>query len=59
LWVIRSGKRLKWIFCSAAPSTPNLVGISNHDIRTGMKVEVVFDDVTEEITLARFKPLTI
>ena len=56
---MRSGKRLKWIFCSAAPSTPNLVGISNHDIRTGIKVEVVFDDVTEEITLARFKPLTI
>ena len=42
--------------CSPAP---NLVRISNHDIRTSMKVEVVFDDVTEEITLARFKPLTI
>ncbi len=34
----------------------NLVGIANADIRAGMPVEIVFDDVTNEITLAKFKP---
>jgi uncharacterized OB-fold protein len=34
----------------------NLVGIENDDIEIGMPVEVVFDDVTEEVTLAKFKP---
>ncbi len=36
----------------------NLVGIANHDIRAGMRVEVVYDDVTADLTLARFKPST-
>ena len=35
----------------------NLVGIPNDKIRSGMKVEIVFDDVTPEITLAKFRPL--
>jgi uncharacterized OB-fold protein len=35
----------------------NLVGISNDRIESGMRVEIVFDDVTSEITLAKFKPL--
>jgi uncharacterized OB-fold protein len=34
----------------------NLVGIRNGEIRAGMPVEIVFDDATEEITLAKFKP---
>ena len=34
----------------------NLLGVANREIRSGMPVEVVFDDVTEEITLAKFKP---
>ncbi|HUA33531.1 MAG TPA: Zn-ribbon domain-containing OB-fold protein [Candidatus Binataceae bacterium] len=34
----------------------NVVGISNDKIRTGIPVEIVFDDVTDEVTLARFKP---
>ncbi len=34
----------------------NLVGIDNDDIRVGMPVQVVFDAVTEEITLAKFAP---
>jgi uncharacterized OB-fold protein len=37
----------------------NLLGVSNSDIRPGMPVEIVFDDVTEEITLAKFKPLAV
>ncbi len=33
----------------------NLVGIPNDQIAIGMPVEVVFDDVTPEITLPRFR----
>ena len=33
----------------------NIVGTSNDKIRVGIPVEIVFDDVTEEVTLARFK----
>ena len=36
----------------------NLVGIENADIEIGMPVEVVFEDVTEEVTLAKFRPST-
>ena len=35
--------------------TANLVGVRNDEIRVGMAVEVVFDDVTPEITLPRFR----
>lgn len=35
----------------------NLVGIKNDAIRAGMPVEIVYDDVTTEITLAKFRPL--
>ncbi len=34
----------------------NLVGIKNGEIRAGMPVEIVYDDVTAEITLAKFRP---
>jgi uncharacterized OB-fold protein len=34
----------------------NLVGVANDQIRAGMEVEVVFDDVTGDITLPKFKP---
>jgi uncharacterized OB-fold protein len=34
----------------------NLVEVDNAEIRVGMPVEVVFDDVTEEVTLAKFRP---
>ena len=36
----------------------NLVGISNDAIKAGMPVEIVFDDVTDELTLAKFRPIT-
>jgi uncharacterized OB-fold protein len=36
--------------------TANLVGSAAGEIRVGMPVEVVFDDVTPEITLPRFRP---
>ena len=34
----------------------NLIGIKNDEIRVGMPVEIVYDDVTNEITLAKFRP---
>lgn len=34
----------------------NLVDCKTEDIEIGMAVEVVFDDVTEEITLPKFRP---
>jgi uncharacterized OB-fold protein len=36
----------------------NLVGVANAQIRAGTPVGVVFEDLTEEITLAKFKPLS-
>jgi uncharacterized protein len=35
----------------------NIVGCSNEDIYIGMPVEVVFEDVTEVVTLPKFKPV--
>ena len=34
----------------------NLVGVANDDISIGMPVEVVFDAVSEEVSLAKFRP---
>jgi len=34
----------------------NLVDIANDAIRANMPVEIVFDDVTAEVTLAKFRP---
>ncbi len=34
----------------------NLVGIASDQIKAGMAVEIVFDDVTDEVTLAKFRP---
>ena len=34
----------------------NIVGIENEAIEMGMAVEVAFDDVTDEVTLVRFRP---
>jgi uncharacterized protein len=38
--------------------TANLVDVANDRIRIGMRVEVVFDDVTPEISLPRFRRAT-
>jgi len=35
----------------------NLVCIGNDGIRAGMPVEIAFEDVTGEVTLAKFKPV--
>lgn len=34
----------------------NLVNIANAEIEIGMPIEVVFDDVTDEVTLPKFQP---
>ena len=34
----------------------NIVDVDPHDVTVGMDVEVVFDDVTDEVTLPKFKP---
>lgn len=36
----------------------NIVGCRNEEIRVGMPVEVVFEDVTEEVTLPKFRPVS-
>jgi uncharacterized OB-fold protein len=36
----------------------NLVGITNDQISAGMPVEIVFEDVTGEVTLAKFRAQT-
>lgn len=35
----------------------NVVDCDPHDVHVGMEVEVVFDDVTDEVTLPKFKPV--
>ena len=35
----------------------NIVGCSPEAVKCDMKVELVFDDITEEITLPKFKPI--
>jgi len=34
----------------------NVVGVGPHDVRIGMPVEVVFEDVTPDVTLPKFRP---
>lgn len=35
----------------------NVIGCEPNEVRIGMPVEATFDDVTEEITLPKFKPV--
>jgi uncharacterized protein len=39
--------------------TTNLVGVANDAIHAGMAVEIVYDDVTAELTLAKFRPANV
>ncbi len=36
--------------------TTNIVGVPNDRIRVGMPVEVVFEDLSPEISLPKFRP---
>ena len=35
----------------------NIIDVDPHDVHIGMEVEVVYDDVTDEVTLPKFKPV--
>lgn len=37
--------------------TGNVVGVPNEALRVGLPVQVVFDDVTADATLPRFRPI--
>ncbi len=37
--------------------TANVVGVANAELRVGLPVEVTFDDVSETISLPRFRPI--
>lgn len=39
-----------------AKMNSNLLGIRPHDIKIGMPVQVVFEDITDEVTLPKFVP---
>ena len=48
---------VSWVKLNEGPLLlANIVGCRNDEIEIGMPVEVVFDDVTEDITLHRFRP---
>jgi uncharacterized OB-fold protein len=49
---------VSWIKLNEGPLLiSNVVEYKNEDLHIGMPVEVVFDDVTEEVTLPKFKPI--
>ncbi len=37
----------------------NIIGCEPEEVKMGMDVEVVFDDVTDEVTLPKFKPVGV
>ena len=46
-----------WIKLDEGPLLlSNVIGCPNDKITVGLRVEVVFDDVTDEVTLPRFRP---
>jgi hypothetical protein len=48
-----------WIRLEEGPLLlSNVVGCKNEELFIEMPVEVVFDDVTDEVTLPRFRPTT-
>ncbi len=48
-----------WIKLDEGPiMIGNILDIKNEDIRIDMPVEAVFDDVTPEVTLPKFKPIS-
>ena len=47
-----------WVKLDEGPITlTNIVECKNEDIYVGMPVEVVFEDIDEEVTLPKFKPV--
>ena len=49
---------VSWIKLDEGPVLlSNVVGCKNEDIYIGMPVEVTFEDINEEVTLPKFKPI--
>jgi len=49
---------VSWIKLDEGPVImSNVIECKNEDLRIGLPVEVVFDDVTEEVTLPKFRPV--
>jgi uncharacterized protein len=47
-----------WVQLNEGPIIlTNIVGVKKEDLKVGLPVEVTFDDVTEEVTLPKFKPV--
>ena len=44
------------LLAEGAKIVSNLVGVAPHEIRIGMPVQVVFEDVTDEVALPKFAP---
>ena len=46
-----------WVQLDEGPiMMSNIVGIKNEEIYVGMPVEVTYDDITEDVSLPKFKP---
>ena len=46
-----------WVALEEGPRvTSNIVGVELDELRAGMAVEVVFEELNDEITLPRFRP---
>ena len=49
---------VSWIKLDEGPLVlSNVVGCKNEEIYIGMPVEVIYDDITPEVTLPKFKPV--
>jgi len=38
--------------------TSNVVGIPNNALKIGMKLEAIFEDVGQDVSLPKFRPVT-
>jgi len=57
-WKVDIPYNVCWIKLDEGPLLmSNVVECKNEDLSVGMPVEVVFDDVTEDITLPKFRPV--
>ena len=51
---------ITWVKLDEGPIiVANITGRKNDEIYIGMRVEAIFDDVTEEVTLPRFRPMAV
>jgi uncharacterized OB-fold protein len=57
-WKVDIPYNVAWIKLDEGPLLiSNIVDCRNEDLHIGMPVQVTFDDITEEITLPKFRPV--